>query len=420
MSTNSPISEWVIIIVLLAATLSYAVMALKSYRRQDIQPVVRASRLNSGRLPEIAPMVWDVYEGAYMATLVVGVGTVELVLDTGSSQLSVKGSDCEWKQCGSTGCSVTACPCGFEGGKSRTDCSNHHYQPSGYRIHPGEAGSGINTVMTYGSQTDTIEHYIDSVSVPTLPFHITCSDLHTSPHMSDISSPQRNDSSQVIVHRVLHIEGSSSSNLLGMSRPNKGSVEHGSSVLMESLVPSGVWSVVFHTTGGWLALGPLPCFSPVHHIPLVLPRSFKAFLTTFYIVEVVSILVGPSESSLVPIGSPPKYCVIDTGTTSTYGSVDFGRQLDAAGYNEASSVFCIKLGTELNPVTLTYTAGQLRDPDIPGKSVIEAWPGRTLDDYDAIFPPSIGGVVLFGALMMNNMYWEFDVKHKTIGVADLR
>lgn len=409
----SEIREWVIISLLLAATFAYSVVASKTY---TVAPLVRSSRLNSGRLPGVAPMVWDVYEGAYMATLVVGRGTVDLVLDTGSSQLSVKGSNCQWKQC--AGCSTTSCPCGFlDGGESRTDCSDHYYNPSGYRISPGEAGSGMNTVMTYGSQVDTIEHYIDAVGVPTSSSHITCADLYSPPRKSEFRS-EGAETSRVIVHRVLEIEGSSSSNLLGLSLPRR-SVEHGSSVLLESLVPAGVWSVVFHTTGGWLALGPLPCFRPVY-VPLVSPRSFNAFLTSFYIVEIVAISVGASVSTLSRIKSPPRYCVIDTGTTSTYASVSFGRQLDEAGYREGRSMFRIELGSAANPVSLTYTATQLRDPDMPHKGVIEAWPGRTLDDYDSIFPPSHGGVILFGALMMNNMYWEFDVKHKQIGVADLR
>jgi hypothetical protein len=365
-------------------------------------------------------MLWDAYEGAYMVSLVVGTGIVELVLDTGSSQLSVKGTDCKWKQCGPNGCNVTACPCGFEGGESRTDCSDHYYQPGGYKISPGEAGSGISTVMTYGSQTDTIEHYIDVVSVPTSSSRITCTDMLSPPRKSEFDAPADNTlGSEVIVHRVLNIEGSSSSNLLGMSLPKR-SVEHGSTVLQESLIPDGTWSVVLHGVGGWLALGPLQCFSPVHYIPLVSPKSFNAFLTSFYIVEIVSISVGPSVTKLTQLKSPPRYCVIDTGTTSTYGSVSFGRQLQSAGYNERTSVFRIELGTTSNPVSLTYTANQLRDPDSPHQSVIEAWPGRTLGDYDDIFPPSHGGVILFGALMMNHMYWEFDVKHKRIGVTDLR
>jgi hypothetical protein len=417
---NPDMREWGVLAILLAATFAYSVIASKSYPRA--RPVVRRNvRLSTPALPPIAPMVWDDYEGAYMASLVVGTGVVELVLDTGSSQLSVKGPNCTWRQCGAAGCSVSACPCGFlEGGQSRTDCSQHYYQPAGTKISPGQAGSGVSTVMTYGSQTDTIEHYLDLVSVPTSPEGVTCADLRAAPRAAEFEAATRAGSAEVIVHRVLEIEGSSSSNLLGLSRPNKGSVEHGSTVLLDALVPAGVWSVVFHASGGWLALGALPCFSPVHHIPLVSPRSFDGFLTSFYIVEIVSISVGGSEASLRPLKSPPRYCVVDTGTTSTYGSVSLGKSLDAAGYDEASSVLRLELGSAANPVSLTYTAAQLRDPDSPRHSVIQAWPGRTLPDYDDIFAPSHGGVILLGALMMNNMYWEFDVPHKTIGVSDLR
>ena len=114
----SDMREWGLISILLAATLAFSVIASKSYPRT--RPTVnRNVRLSRPALPPIAPMRWDDYEGAYMASLVVGIGVVELVLDTGSSQLSVKGPNCTWRHCGDTGCSVSACPCGFlEGGTS--------------------------------------------------------------------------------------------------------------------------------------------------------------------------------------------------------------------------------------------------------------------------------------------------------------
>ena len=412
---------WVLIFFLLAGVISYSIVASKTYIPQVVSLRTQSSRISlSAPLPPVAPMLWDNPEGAYMASLVVGDGVVDLVLDTGSSQLSVKGPGCEWKSCNGGGCSVEACPCGVtEQGRPRKDCTEHYYQPSGHKISPGERGAGMNTTMTYGSQTDTIEHYVDTVHVPTTASQVLCDDLKHVPRKQDLTNntPTTPGMEGVIVHRVLRIEGSSSSNLLGLSRPNGGSVEHGSKVLLDALVPSKVWSVVFHGEGGWLAFGPLPCFSPVHYAPLVQPSSFSAFLTSFYILNIVSISVGPTLETLKPLPSHPKYCVVDTGTTSTYCSASFGKVLDSVGYDELEWYFRIELGDASSPITLTYSSHQLRDPEYPGQGVIEAWPGRTLDDYDSIFPPSHGGVVLFGALMMNNMYWEFDLKNNRVGVA---
>jgi hypothetical protein len=407
--------------MLLVGVIIYTVVVSKTYIPASIVVSTRSSRLSMDTLPPIAPMHWDGPEGAYMASLVVGNGVVELVLDTGSSQLSVKGPGCRWKTCSASGCDLQACPCGVtESGDARTNCEEFYYQPSGYKISPGDRGSGMNTTMTYGSQTDTIEHYVDTVHVPVSREQLTCSDLRLPPRKQDGPSdaiPNGGGMDGVIVHRVLHIEGSSSSNLLGLSRPNGGSVEHGSKVLLQTLVPSNVWSVVFHGSGGWLAFGHLPCFSPLHYAPMVQPKSFNSFLTSFYILKIVSISVGRDLAGLKEVAKPPKYCVVDTGTTSTYASTSFGKALDGAGYDERKHFFQIQLGDPSNPIVLTYSPQQLQDPEFPSQSVIEAWPGRTLDDYDQIFPPSHGGVILFGALMMNNMYWEFDVKNNRIGVA---
>ena len=418
---NEKNKGWVVVGMLLVGVIMYTIVVSKTYIPPSVAVSTRSSRLSVGALPPIAPMHWDGPEGAYMASLVVGNGVVDLVLDTGSSQLSVKGPGCRWKTCSASGCDLQACPCGVTAdGDARTDCQEFYYQPSGYKISPGEKGSGMNTTMTYGSQTDTIEHYVDTVHVPLSREQLTCSDLGGSPgkhsdHTENIVEGDGIDG--VIVHRVLHIEGSSSSNLLGLSRPNGGSVEHGSKVLLQTLVPSKIWSVVLHGSGGWLAFGHLPCFSPLHYAPLVQPKSFNSFLTSFYIVNIVSISVGESLNGLKPVVNAPKYCVIDTGTTSTYGSVSFGKALDKAGYDERRDFFQIQLGDPSNPIVLTYSSQQLRDPEFPSQSVIEAWPGRTLDDYDQIFPKSHGGVILFGALMMNNMYWEFDLKNNRVGVA---
>lgn len=419
---NDKHKGWIVIGMLLVGLLVYTVLASKTYIPAYIAVSSRSSRLSVGALPRIAPMHWDGPEGAYMASLVVGHGVVDLVLDTGSSQLSVKGPGCQWKSCSESGCDVRACPCGFtDSGDARTNCEEFHYQPSGYKISPGDKGSGRNTTMTYGSQTDTIEHYVDTVRVPVSRDQLTCADLGSAPSRKhDVHTEYGVDEGGmegVIVHRVLHIEGSSSSNLLGLSRPNGGSVEHGSKVLLQNLVPSKIWSVVLHGSGGWLAFGHLPCFSPLHYAPLVQPKSFNSFLTSFYIVNIVSISVGPDVSKMQPVSNIPNYCVVDTGTTSTYGPVSFGKSLDAVGYDERRHHFQIELGDPVTPIVLTYSPQQLRDPEFPRQSVLETWAGRTLDDYDQIFPPSHGGVILFGALMMNNMYWEFDLKNNRIGVA---
>jgi hypothetical protein len=434
------VQDWFLVTLFLISVILYAYVTVKSATTTpspDAQGVggsvlTRGARMSNSdvQLPPVAPMWWDDMEGAYMVVLVVGAGVVELVLDTGSSQLSVKGTGCEWRTCTPLGCAVTSCPCGFAtDGSPRTNCAEHYYQPTGPRLAPGERGAGISTQMTYGSQTDTVQHYLDTVHVPVPSSSLTCEQVIRTPHpstlqdvMGAVGAQPKVRVGELVVHRVSHIDGTSSSNLLGLARPNGGSLEHGARVVLDNLLDdTQTWSVVLRPSGGWLALGPLPCFVNPHHVPMVQPKSFSNFITSFYIVNVVSMAVGPSLANLTQLKYVPKYCIVDTGTTSTYGSPRLGEALDAAGYREdAAGVLQLKLGSSSSPLTLNYTTDQLRDPDYPLHCVIEAWPGRTLDDYIHIFPDADGGVLLLGAIMMMDMYWEFNIAKKRIGVSDFR
>jgi hypothetical protein len=257
------------------------------------------------------------------------------------------------------------------------------------------------TTMKYGSQTDTVSHYMDTVHIPLPLSPVSCESLATAPPAT-VTEKSRVQIGELVVHRVSHIEGTSSSNLLGFARPHVKKNRDGASVLDKLLDSTQTWSAVMYPAGGWLALGALPCYR-AHYIPLLSPRAFTNFLTRFYIVNVLSIAVGPSMDVLTPLAYVPRYCLIDTGTTGTYGSPKLGTALDASGYT-TQSVVQLKLGSAMSPLTLSYTA----------------WPGRTLDDYTQLFPDAEGGVLLLGAVMMFGFYWEFDLSQDRVGVQDLR
>jgi Flp pilus assembly pilin Flp len=379
-------------------------------------------------LPPLAPLWWDDEEGAYMIELVIGAGLVELVLDTGSSQLSAKGSGCQWTNCEDGGsCSTRSCPCGFDkDGRERTDCSGHYYQPTGTALNPGEQGAGTSTQLTYGSQEDTVSHYMDAVGIPHVP--LTCTDLAVQVPEGPRDQAVGNaddvfDLGNVVVHRVHQISGSSSSNLLGLARPaleGMGSAEQGKFVVLDKLYGGFAphWSIILRPEGGWWAMGPLPCFKSVHYMPLVDPPAFNQFLTHFYVVDIHNMAVGPTPASLKKVRNAPKYAIIDTGTTYTYASTRLGDVLDKMGFDEASWYIEFELGDRNDPVKITYSPEQMQDPDFPTASVLQCSAGRTLDDYDSIFPRKTN-VLLFGAIMMRNCYWEFDLDKRRLGVQPL-
>lgn len=372
-------------------------------------------------LPPVAPLWWDNEEGAYMIQLRVGKGDVEFVLDTGSSLISAKGPGCKWTNCVKKSCSTTSCPCGLDAtGKERTDCSLHYYNPAGKPLKPGEGGAGTSTVLTYGSQEDTVSHYDDVVALP----HVTlsCSQLEVQVPQGAHPAESYHSLGNVVVHRVSHIMGSSSSNLLGLACPPDVPSTEASNVVLQKLFGGfdAQWSLVLRPQGGWWAMGPLTCFTDVKFMPLLNPPEFNQFVTKFYIVPIRSIAVGRNEHTLktLPSHETPRFCLIDTGTTLTYGSTKLGDALKKKGWNERTSYFQIQLGDKERHVTITYSPTQMRDPDYPDSSVLQVDRGRTLDDFDTIFP-SGGSCVLFGVLMMRNMMWYFDLAENRVGVQEL-
>lgn len=360
-----------------------------------------------------------------MIGLKIGAGYVELVLDTGSSNISAKGPGCMWTTCTDTGgqqCTTQQCPCGLdEQGRPRKDCAPYYYTPRGRFVRPGEEGVHTQTRMTYGSQEDTVEHYKDSVSVPYAPPSVTCDNLAT--HVP--SGPGLNTDSKygelvrhdVLVHRVTHTKGTSSSNLFGLAPPGR----HGP-VVLDALFDADapmVWSLVLRPSGGWWALGALPCFHAVQTMPLVRSPAFDKFITQFYVVDLVYVEIGPTLQTMrrVSRAKTPRYCIPDTGTTYTYTAPYFGAALDRMGYDERTWCVRVALGDTKQPVVLTYSADSLKDPEQPGASVLQVTKGRTLDNFEQLFPDV--EVMLFGAIMMQHCYWEFDVSGNRLGVQTL-
>lgn len=388
-------------------------------RRQEAPTAVRSSRLALGgeEMPPLAPLTWSDAEGAFMIQLSIGSGQVYLVLDTGSSQVSAKVDGCEWTQCPESGdCSVQACPC------DKGDCTLEYYRPSHASSALVNAGTyGYSTTMKYGSQEDTVSHAVDRVTIPKVA--ATCNQL-LSGGAARFSRGRMDEgvSADMVIHKVHRIKGTSTSNMFGLARPElAGGDSKQPAAVLDKLfdgTSQKVWSLLLYYKTGWWALGRIPCFAPTY-VPLVQPRAFSQFVTKFYVLPVIAIEAGPTVELMRPIASSkcPKYCVVDTGTTYTYGSERLGSSLDKLGYDERTWFVRFVLGEGKQVVELLFTPEQLRDPDIPGSSVLQCWTGRTLDGFDGMF--SGANVLLWGAYMMRNMYWEFDVGRHRVGVAPL-
>jgi hypothetical protein len=279
--------------------------------------------------------------------------------------------------------------------------------------------------MKYGSQEDTVTHAVDRVTIPKVV--VTCKQLLSggAARFTRGRAGEESVSADMVIHKVHRIQGSSTSNMFGLARPELTGGGGGQGkqpvAVLDKLFDGTerkVWSLLLYQKTGWWALGRIPCFAP-SYVPLAQPRAFSQFVTKFYVLPVISIEAGPTVELMRPIAASkcPKYCVIDTGTTYTYGSERMGSSLDKLGYDERTWFVRFLLGEGKQVVELLFTPEQLRDPDIPGSSVLQCWTGRTLDGYDEMF--SGANVLLWGAYMMRNMYWEFDVGGNRVGVARL-
>ena len=337
----------------------------------------RHNRLADTTMPPICRLWWNRNEGAMMIMLKVGLNLVSLVLDTGSSVLSVKSSDCNFIECNGKTCDKSKkCPCGDVDGKTISDCGNHVYKPTklGKKIKAGESGTSHNTHLQYGSQEDTIRHYMDTVSVPYID--VTCQDVIDPQYKKIASSDKFIDiGDNIIIHSVYQIKGASSSNLFGLSRPAK----KGENVLLDSLFgkKNMIFSLVIRSWGGFFSLGPLPCFSNLQYVRLLQPVLFKNFVTKFYIIQLSKMFIGPDINNLTQvINNVPKYCLIDTGTTLSYASSKLGLELKKNGYNANTDYMQLHVGSSKNPVILTYSSNDLKDPDYPSLTVLNCLPDR--------------------------------------------
>lgn len=400
----------------------------KSKLKKQVHTAVTA-RLNQTRMltaktdmPPLAPLWWDKTEGAYMIQLYIGDGPVSLVLDTGSSSLSAKVDGCVWTQCNDNGGSCTSqpCPCsGLSGGK---DCALHYYKPSA----GGHAVQNSDAVMQYGSQEDTVSQYFDKVAIPKL--ELTCGQLVQGNKRVDnrtmmrlMQTSNRAVTANMAVNQVHRIKGVSSSNLFGIARPHGGSAAVLNNLFDAAATSTGggtqkVWSMLLLRQSGWWALGPIPCFDNKHVMPLIDPMGFKQYVTKFYIIPILSMEAGPTLEDMAYVSSraSPQYCLVDTGTTYTYGSVRLGAAMDKLGYDERTWHLRFTLGHKQSPVQLTYSSHQLKDPDFRDASVLQVTEGRTLANFEELFGNM--NVLLMGAYMMQNMYWEFNLSTHTVAV----
>jgi len=380
-----------------------------NYKAQKALPSLSkfASQLNTeyvpsnDALPLTVPMTWDEDEGGYMIIIRVSNEWVDLVFDSGSSHISAKGLNCQWKQCDDSGnCTLSSCP------------KTSAFIPRGPQVSLNKQASSL---LEYGSQKSSVTHHIETFSL--LDLHPNCADFmragnfQTVPEFLEKLYPLGAPTvtfGPTLLYNIYQLEGSTTSNIFGVAQDNEG---HRESVLdaffPDSLKVQKVWSLACKPSHALFSLGPLRCYGTPNFVPLLLPSAFKKFLTIFYTVRLREVrVVNGSQSKSVKKSALPKFVVLDTGTTYTYCNSALASGLAAAGYNRPSSSVELILGSGVNNVTLRYSPDRLQNAFL-----------TDLPEIDTMF--SNVPVLLLGIEQMFHFYFEYNLSTQMLGFLDI-
>lgn len=316
-----------------------------------------------------APMWYDDFEQAYMILLTIGENDIALVFDTGSASLMVKDDRCVHRG--------QPCP-----------LSKNPYRPSQHAIslHPPDRRLDRTT---FGSQTVYSRAYMDVVKM------------------------QGRAYGHVKVHSISRIEGTTTSNVMGMA-PYVMQASGERKSLADDLFrdkKERAFTIDLIDDFGVVYFSRASTVDPevrLHRAPIIVPPSFRDFSTRFYTIEFSNIR---TDSGRVydpkTRGSVPRYLMIDTGTTHTYLPREFARTLVAEGWRNGTSslVFNFPNGSQWCLPASLYN-------DEVGRSSLIGF-GGPRNAFDEAFGNT--RAILVGAIAMRRTVWEHDLESMTMG-----
>lgn len=393
-----------------------------------------ASRVAGAGMPttsaaalDVIPLRWDPQALVYMVSFRVGaVNTVDAAFDTGSAQFVVATSAC-------------------------ASCTGRLYDPaaspSSLALYDPRSSGGkelCQTVIAYGSQTDTITMFRDTLrfersSLPQPSVLCAATTLDAALATAHAGVPFVIDAFPVA--GVTANTGSSSLNVFGMSAV-KSVTKLGALYLLPSCQTSRVpayesamlqaaagyllnnspstdmvWSMALGAQSGFFLFAALrlDCMA-VHYTPLVpsLPTADSPLSRTpgrYYVVRVASWTVTPQGGATVPLDGAPAMLVVDTGTTTCMVA-------PAA----AATMSALKPG-DVSVLTLRNSGGSNSGPS-PQITFTAA--STTFGGGSPVFTPissslattfsSDGSVGILGATALRGLYIEFNLTRQLMGV----
>jgi hypothetical protein len=365
----------------LALLLLLAAAGARQARRRPLQLLLRPAA-PAAPVSSLVLLPLSHYAGVFEVDLLVGRSAVKAVFDTGSENLIVAGAEC-----------VRSSQCSAAGG---------HYDE------PPERATGKKTTVQYGTQTDHVRWYSDDVTLRVVRPH-TLQRVAAQEGCRMEGLDDKPDEEVVVpamaVGVVRQRSGVSNLNVLGFCQAADGGG------LRTLLGAAPVFALLVHQRRGWLALGgppPLAQCPRVRRIPLVRP---PAGMLGYYVVSVAAVAVWRGQGRRREerrCRHLPRWVIIDTGSNMLSVSAPLLRELRKHGLGATSlrTHLELTLGAGAETVKMDYA---YRDYAMGGELLVRDNLPFDRDD-----------VMLLGTLFMRGRYMEFDLRRRTLGVAQLQ
>lgn len=316
------------------------------------------------------------YSGVFELELSVGASPVHAVFDTGSEKLIVAGQACV----------------------KQAECS----AGAGHYTGDGAKALGRSSTITYGTQTDTVQWYVDELRFRT---RVPTKLLETDECRIDglVDAPERELHVLAMEFGVVESRhGHSSLNVFGFCRGTNADCTS-----RALLGERAVFAVLFYDKTGWLALGaptPLGHCAKVKYVPLIRPIPS---MRGYFIVRVAGVAVVSADGRETrACHRAPKYAIIDTGSNMLSVSTPLLEELRHRGISTFSSQ---RLQIRLEGATLDYDRSEY---SMGGELLVrDNLPFHNVRKDD---------VLLLGTLFMRRRYLEFDLERERLGIVKLR
>jgi hypothetical protein len=408
-------------------------LTLKARVRRPLAPAAPAAAALAGAgsaaalapaALDVIPLRWDPQALVYMVTLQVGANTVDAAFDTGSALFVVATSAC-------------------------SSCTGALYDPAASKASlalydpRGAKNTLCQSVIAYGSQTDTITMFRDTLTFARKSLaqpSVLCTTKSPSVALRVAGAGPTFVVDAFPVAGVTNNTGSSSLNIFGMSSvlsvsrlgkyyllpscqlstqpADESAMLQAVAGYLANTAPNVdmVWSMALDESGGFFLFSALrlPCLD-VCYTPLVqsLPTANSELSRSprrYYVVRVARWVVTSNGVTRALPGAPAQL-VVDTGTTNCMLPAAAAAVMSGLSGGDVAVLTLASAPSTTCAPTLTFTAASTTF-GAAGIPVFSAMP----DDLSQTFS-SDGSVGILGATAMRGLYFEFNLTQQRLGVA---